>query len=87
MHPYIVLKGHFELGLVSLTKLLLSWPNTAHYQKRAILYKVVHRSDVYSVRKPLAMPSPTKEYPGSDPKEEEGESVAFEGSLLELRGG
>ena len=86
VHPYMVLKGHFKLGSVSLTKLLLSWLNAAHCQKRAILYKVVHRFGIYSVRKSLAMPSLTREYPRPDPKEEEGEPVAFEGLLSESSG-
>ena len=72
-----------QLVSVSLTKLLLPWPNAAHCQKRAILYKVVHWSGVYSVRKPLAMLSPAGEYLGSDPEEEEGEPVASEGPLSE----
>ena len=71
---------------VSLSKLLLSWPNIAHCQKRVILYKVVHRSSVYSVRKSLAIPGQAREYPGSDLEEEEDELVAFEWSLLESSG-
>ena len=83
VHPYMVLKGHFKLGLVSLTKLLLLWPNVAHCQKKAILYKVVHQSGLYSVRKLLAMPGSAREYPRSDPKGEEGEPTVSKGSFSE----
>ena len=86
VHLYMVLKGHFKLGSVSLTKLLLPWPNIEHCQKSAILYKVVHQFGVYLVRKPLTMPGPAGEYPGSNPKEEKGEPVASKGSLSESSG-
>ena len=86
VHPYMVLRGHFKLGLVSLTKLLPPWPNATQCQKKVILYKVVHWSSVYSVRKLLAMPGLAGEYLGSDPKEEESEPVASEGSLSESSG-
>ena len=44
-----------QLVSVFLTKTLLLWANVAHCQKRAILFKVVHQSSIYSVRKPLAI--------------------------------